>query len=82
MFRHALCYFATIGRQRGSCDGSSLASAKTVCSTRRCTFPAETTAVDSALQRAQTALLDKQNAKGYWVGELQGDSILESEYCC
>jgi squalene-hopene/tetraprenyl-beta-curcumene cyclase len=36
--------------------------------------------VDFALQRAQTALLGKQHAKGFWVGELQGDSILESEY--
>jgi squalene-hopene/tetraprenyl-beta-curcumene cyclase len=36
--------------------------------------------VDFALHRAQAALLGKQNAKGFWVGELQGDSILESEY--
>jgi len=27
-----------------------------------------------------STLIDKQNPKGYWVGELQGDSILESEY--
>ncbi len=33
-----------------------------------------------ALQLAQDALLRKQHPKGYWVGELQGDSILESEY--
>ncbi|NNM84202.1 MAG: squalene--hopene cyclase [Phycisphaerales bacterium] len=33
-----------------------------------------------ALQKAQTALLRQQHTKGYWVGELQGDSILESEY--
>lgn len=33
-----------------------------------------------ALTRAQEALLSKQSAAGYWVGELQGDSILESEY--
>jgi len=36
--------------------------------------------VDFALRRAQAALLGKQHAKGFWVGELQGDSILESEY--
>jgi squalene-hopene/tetraprenyl-beta-curcumene cyclase len=36
--------------------------------------------VNFALRRAQAALLGKQNAKGFWVGELQGDSILESEY--
>ena len=33
-----------------------------------------------ALARAEAALLAKQHADGYWVGELQGDSILESEY--
>ncbi|HET6250860.1 MAG TPA: squalene--hopene cyclase [Tepidisphaeraceae bacterium] len=37
-------------------------------------------AVDQSIHNARQALLDKQNAKGYWVGELQGDSILESEY--
>jgi squalene-hopene/tetraprenyl-beta-curcumene cyclase len=36
--------------------------------------------VDFALEQAQKALLDKQHARGFWVGELQGDSILESEY--
>ena len=41
--------------------------------------PAEA-AVAASLQRAKTALLAKQHPAGYWVGELQGDSILESEY--
>lgn len=36
--------------------------------------------VEQTLQRAKQALLDRQNRQGYWVGELQGDSILESEY--
>src|SRR5690349_14759663 len=36
--------------------------------------------VDRALERAKTALLKLQHEQGYWVGELQGDSILESEY--
>jgi squalene-hopene/tetraprenyl-beta-curcumene cyclase len=36
--------------------------------------------VDHALHRAMSTLIDKQNPQGYWVGELQGDSILESEY--
>jgi squalene-hopene/tetraprenyl-beta-curcumene cyclase len=35
---------------------------------------------NAALHKAQKALLDRQNPAGYWVGELQGDSILESEY--
>lgn len=34
----------------------------------------------AALQRATDSLVAKQNPQGYWVGELQGDSILESEY--
>src|SRR5580658_7526732 len=33
-----------------------------------------------ALHKAQKVLLDKQDKDGFWVGELQGDSILESEY--
>ncbi|HWE93096.1 MAG TPA: squalene--hopene cyclase [Tepidisphaeraceae bacterium] len=36
--------------------------------------------LDRALGRARDSLIAKQNEKGYWVGELQGDSILESEY--
>ncbi len=38
------------------------------------------TGIERALHRAKQALLARQNPKGYWVGELQGDSILESEY--
>ncbi|HEY7329207.1 MAG TPA: squalene--hopene cyclase [Gemmataceae bacterium] len=33
-----------------------------------------------AIERALRCLLDKQQADGHWVGELQGDTILESEY--
>ena len=36
--------------------------------------------LEIAWQNARDALLRLQNPKGYWVGELQGDSILESEY--
>jgi squalene-hopene/tetraprenyl-beta-curcumene cyclase len=36
--------------------------------------------VDSALQKAVDCLLSKQFDGGYWCGELQGDSILESEF--
>jgi squalene-hopene/tetraprenyl-beta-curcumene cyclase len=32
------------------------------------------------MERACHCLLDKQQADGHWVGELQGDTILESEY--
>src|SRR6478752_1085558 len=33
-----------------------------------------------ALVRTQQWLLGEQRADGYWVGELEGDTILESEY--
>lgn len=36
--------------------------------------------VDATIDRAKACLLGKQAPEGYWVGELQGDSILESEY--
>src|SRR5580692_8725455 len=38
------------------------------------------TQLDAAIDRATEALLAKQAPGGWWVGELQGDSILESEY--
>ncbi len=36
--------------------------------------------LDSALARAVNCLISKQDKAGFWCGELQGDSILESEY--
>ncbi len=36
--------------------------------------------VRAALDRACEALLERQTPEGYWCAELQGDSILESEY--
>ena len=33
-----------------------------------------------ALERARQCLLSQQKPDGHWVGELQGDTILESEY--
>src|ERR1700692_3972663 len=33
-----------------------------------------------ALDRARRCLLSRQERDGHWVGELQGDTILESEY--
>ncbi len=40
----------------------------------------DNTNTSGSLERAKAALLDCQKVAGYWVGELQGDSILESEY--
>src|SRR5438105_2048131 len=34
----------------------------------------------SAIERGQRGLLARQQSDGHWVGELQGDTILESEY--
>src|SRR5689334_7783346 len=46
--------------------------------------PTATTAlarsVDHAITHARAALIAKQDPRGFWVGELQGDSILESEF--
>ncbi len=36
--------------------------------------------LQSALERARRCLLARQQPDGHWVGELQGDTILESEY--
>lgn len=36
--------------------------------------------LEGAIEKAQTCLLEKQEKQGYWCAELQGDSILESEY--
>jgi squalene-hopene/tetraprenyl-beta-curcumene cyclase len=33
-----------------------------------------------AINRTRTWLLEQQQEAGYWIGELEGDSILESEY--
>jgi squalene-hopene/tetraprenyl-beta-curcumene cyclase len=36
--------------------------------------------LDQAVDQAKSALIGKRHADGYWCAELQGDSILESEY--
>jgi squalene-hopene/tetraprenyl-beta-curcumene cyclase len=36
--------------------------------------------LDRAIERAQERLLEMQQPDGHWVGELEGDTILESEY--
>jgi squalene-hopene/tetraprenyl-beta-curcumene cyclase len=36
--------------------------------------------VSDSIQRGQAQLLEKQQPDGHWVGELEGDTILESEF--
>ncbi len=36
--------------------------------------------LDAALERSSEWLLDRQHGEGFWVAELEGDTILESEY--
>ena len=38
------------------------------------------TNLSEAIERGRRGLLRRQNADGHWVGELQGDTILESEW--
>src|SRR5258708_35221345 len=38
------------------------------------------TRLEAAIERTRDYLLSKQAPEGYWVGELEGDTILESEY--
>src|SRR5215475_15837729 len=40
----------------------------------------ESFGLDAAIMRARRRLLELQNPDGHWCGELQGDTILESEY--
>jgi len=42
--------------------------------------PLATSDVEAAQDRTRTWLLSRQNADGHWLGELEGDTILESEY--
>ena len=37
-------------------------------------------ALETALERTSDWLLARQDDEGYWVAELEGDTILESEY--
>src|SRR5438477_8236255 len=43
-------------------------------------FSPHSTSLQSALQQARQCLLSLQKPDGHWCGELQGDTILESEY--
>lgn len=42
--------------------------------------PPRSSRLSAAIERTRDYLLSKQAPEGYWVGELEGDTILESEY--
>jgi squalene-hopene/tetraprenyl-beta-curcumene cyclase len=44
------------------------------------TDPPHVSALSATVDSARRCLLSKQRGDGHWVGELQGDTILESEY--
>ncbi len=44
------------------------------------TLPESLRRVEASRDATRQWLLDRQHADGYWVGELEGDTILESEY--
>ena len=47
---------------------------------RELTTRGQDLALQTAVEQARHWLLDQQHSDGYWLGELEGDSILESEY--
>jgi len=44
------------------------------------TIPRSSARLSAAIERTRDYLLSQQAPEGYWVGELEGDTILESEY--
>src|SRR5205807_3821881 len=42
--------------------------------------PPHTSPLHAAVERSRSCLLGRQHADGHWCGELQGDTILESEF--
>ncbi len=68
---------AAIAARRELYDGTGMDS---TLAAERLAPSTDTSGVDVALRRATDRLLALHQPAGYWVGELQGDSILESEY--
>ena len=44
------------------------------------TAPSQADRLNEAMEATSRWLLDQQHGEGYWIGELEGDTILESEY--
>ncbi len=47
---------------------------------RRAEYPVSPERLQRSIDRARQCLLSRQTPEGYWVAELEGDTILESEY--
>src|SRR4029079_12578798 len=69
-------------RERNPVNGSQHLAAQTrrpgISTARPETQPA--LAPVASVERARRSLLARQHPDGHWVGELQGDTILESEF--
>src|SRR5262245_66282472 len=46
----------------------------------RMRMPAASTVIDAAIERAQSALLAAQAPDGHWVGQLEANTTITSEY--
>lgn len=68
-------YSATCDSQTGTCD-----LGLETCNLRPATCALQPDLVQAALSRATDCLVSMQNESGFWCGELEGDSILQSEY--
>jgi squalene-hopene/tetraprenyl-beta-curcumene cyclase len=73
------------GRRRFHLDGSQVESTMGATGHGEPLFNSDdNSAVSSrllaAIERSRDCLLHQQDASGFWVGELEGDTILESEY--
>ena len=64
-------YSRTNGARMGRTSSSSSSSTRVL---------SETFDLDAAISSTRQWLVDRQHSDGYWVGELEGDTILESEY--
>lgn len=67
-----------IANTDGGVEGSLQVSSTRLLTPIREDFDSE--AMQTALDRGREWLLDRQDPSGFWVGELEGDTILESEY--
>ena len=74
-------YFVTIGdRMSALATPINVQPVGSTKSAARFNSALHTFGLDAVMQRARRSLLSLQNPDGHWRGELQGDTILESEF--